>query len=441
MYLLRNATLVNEGRQEVADLLIKGQRIERIGPQLKTRARVTEIDCAGRLLLPGLIDDQVHFREPGFPAKATIHSEARAAVAGGVTSFMEMPNTNPSTTTPEALKDKMLRGKKTSLANYSFFFGATNDNLETLLHLEGGDIPGIKVFMGSSTGNMLVDDPDMLERLFAATPLLIATHCEDEETIRANYAQAVTSWKGADNIPPYVHPMIRSVEACVKSSSYAVKLARRYGTRLHVLHISTADELALFDRGPIHTKHITAEACVHHLWFTADDYAWLGNRVKCNPAIKETEHRTALWRALRDDRLDIVATDHAPHTLQEKNQPYPQAPSGLPLVQHGLQMMLTQGALPIERVVEKMCHAPAECFRVLERGYLREGYYADLVLLDATAEEIVTRESLHYHCGWSPLEGQPLKGRVTHTFVSGHMAYADGVFDESKMGEALKFGV
>ncbi len=442
--LIRNATLVTDGRQWVADLLIKDQRIARIDPQISVRERATEIEGAGQLLLPGLIDDQVHFREPGFPHKGTIGSESRAGVAGGVTSFMEMPNTNPTTTNDAALADKLARGAQTSLANYGFFFGATNDNLRDVLRADPTRVAGVKIFMGSSTGAMLVDNPSTLETIFAESPLLIATHCEDEATIRADYADAVARYGGAERIPPEAHPVIRSVEACRKSSALAIELARRHNTKLHILHISTEEELSQFAPGPLAGKRITAEVCVHHLWFAADDerfgYERLGHQIKCNPAIKEGRHRAALRRALLDDRLDILATDHAPHTWDEKHQPYPQAPSGLPLLQHALPMLLTMNLLPLPRLVEKACHNPATLFRIPDRGFLREGYYADLVLVDPAAEVPVTRANTLYHVGWSPLEGETLRGRVTHTWVSGHLAYADGVFDEQRMGEALRFG-
>ena len=440
MYLLKNALLVNEGRQLRADMLIRGQRIERIDPQIQVAGRATEIDCTHRLVLPGLIDDQVHFREPGQPHKATIGSEARAAVAGGITSFMEMPNTSPATINEAALQDKLARAARTSVANYAFYLGATNDNLVDVLCADPRCIAGIKVFMGSSTGNMLVDNTAALERLFADAPTLVATHCEDEATVRANYAAAIQQYGRAENIPPEAHPVIRSVEACYKSSALAIELAKRYHTRLHILHLTTAEELTQFAPGPIEHKRITAEACIHHLWFTADDYARLGHLIKCNPAIKAPRHRAALRQALLDDRLDIIATDHAPHTWAEKHQPYPTAPSGLPLLQNSLQMMLTMDLLSIERIVEKMCHNPAKLFRVQERGFLREGYFADVIIVDPTARPTVRKEELLYHVGWSPLEGEELRGEVTHTFVSGHLAWADGQVNAARMGEAVGFG-
>ena len=440
MYLLKNATLINEGRRISADLLIRGQRIERIDAQIQVAGRVTEIDCTARLVLPGLIDDQVHFREPGQPHKATIASEARAAVAGGVTSFMEMPNTSPPTTTEDALRDKLARAARTSVANYAFYLGATNDNIIDILCLDPRRVAGVKIFMGSSTGNMLVDNERALERIFAEAPTLIATHCEDEATIRANYAAAVQQYGSAEAIPAAAHPLIRSVEACQKSSALAIELARRHNTRLHVLHLTTEEELAQFAPGPVAGKQITAEVCAHHLWFSSDDYARLGHQIKCNPAIKAPRHRAALRQALLDDRLDVLATDHAPHTWAEKQLPYPQAPSGLPLVQHSLQMLLALDFLSLERLVEKACHNPATLFRVQERGFLREGYFADVVILDPLARPVVRPADLLYHVGWSPLNGATLQGQITHTFVSGHLAWANGHLNATQMGQPVAFG-
>lgn len=440
MYLLKNATLINEGRRVSADLLIRGQRIERIAPQIQVAGRVTEIDCTDRFVLPGLIDDQVHFREPGQPHKATIGSEARAAVAGGVTSFMEMPNTSPPTTDENALRDKLARAARTSVANYAFYLGATNRNLLDILCIDPRRIAGIKIFMGSSTGDMLVDNLRALELIFAEAPTIVVTHCEDEATVRANYAAAAARYGSAEAIPAAAHPVIRSVEACRKSSAFAIDLARRHNTRLHILHLTTEEELAQFAPGPLVGKRITAEVCAHHLWFSSDDYARLGHQIKCNPAIKEPRHRAALRQALLDDRLDVLATDHAPHTWTEKQLPYPQAPSGLPLVQHSLQMLLALDFLSLERIVEKACHNPATLFRVQERGFLREGYFADVVILDPAARPVVRKSDLLYHVGWSPLEGEQLRGQVTHTFVSGHLAWADGRINDSRMGEAVGFG-
>ncbi|MGV3560142.1 dihydroorotase [Larkinella arboricola] len=438
--LIRNARLINEGTIRETDVFCKDGFIEQIGSGLRQSAD-TVIDAKGNYLLPGVIDDQVHFREPGLTHKATIGSEARAAVAGGVTSFMEMPNTVPNVLTQELLAQKYDIAARTSLANYSFFMGGSNDNLDEVLKTDPETVCGIKIFMGSSTGNMLVDNAKVLEEVFRQSPMLIATHCEDEATIRANTAHYREVY--GDSATAALHPLIRNEEACLKSSSMAVELARKHNTRLHILHISTADELPLFDNTvPLKEKRITAEVCVHHLWFDADDYARLGNLIKCNPAIKAPHHKPQLWQALLDNRLDIIATDHAPHTWDEKQQPYWQAPSGLPLVQHPLLLMLeaaSQGKLPLEKVVEKMCHAPADCFQIDRRGYVREGYWADLVLVDPNQKTPVDKGSIHYQCGWSPLEGTTFGAAVTHTIVSGHVAYANGRFDESTPGKRLRF--
>ncbi len=437
--IIRNARIVNRGKIEEGDIWIRQGRIYRKGSFSGFAA--TEIDAQGKVLLPGIIDDQVHFREPGLTHKASIATESRAAVAGGVTSFMEMPNTKPPATTPDRLEEKYAIAARSSLANYSFYMGATNDNLEAVLRTDSRRVCGIKVFMGSSTGNMLVDDTNTLERLFATCPMLIATHCEDETTIRRNLEQAIARYGEA--VPVQLHPQIRSTEACYLSSSMAVDLARRYGTRLHVLHLSTRDELALFENDkPLTDKRITAELCVHHLYFDARDYTQLGNRIKCNPAIKGPEHREALLAALLDDRLDLIATDHAPHTAREKAQPYLKAPAGLPLVQHALQIMLAcyhQGLISLERIVEKMCHAPAICFRLKERGFIDEGYWADLVLVDLDKEVTVRPDNIYYKCGWSPFEGHAFRGSVEMTFVNGHMVWHNGQFDESRKGMRLEF--
>lgn len=441
--LILNATLVNEGRIFEADVLAEDGFIVQIGGDLSGKTADQTIDATGLHLLPGVIDDQVHFREPGLTHKATIGSEARAAVAGGVTSFMEMPNTVPNALTQELLADKYAIAAQTSLANYSFFMGASNDNLDEVLRTDPRSVCGVKIFMGSSTGNMLVDNPRTLENLFSQVPLLIATHCEDEATVRAN-AEAYRQRYG-DDAPVRIHPEIRSVEGCLKSSSFAVELAQKHGTRLHILHISTEEEIALFSNAPLTpNKRITSEVCVHHLWFDATDYERLGNQIKCNPAIKEPRHKIALFQALLDDHFDVIATDHAPHTWAEKQQPYWQAPSGLPLVQHPLLMMLEfyhQGKISLETIVRKMSHAPAECFRIDRRGYLREGYWADLVLVDLARPTTVSKENIHYQCGWSPLEGHAFGSSVTHTVVSGHLAYAGGRFTESRKGQRLAFMV
>ncbi|MCB0678684.1 MAG: dihydroorotase [Saprospiraceae bacterium] len=438
--LLRNGRIVNRGQIREGDLFIRNGRLEQVGGQLDRRAAI-ELDLAGKHVLPGIIDDQVHFREPGLTHKAEIYTEARAAVAGGVTSFMEMPNTRPPALTQELLADKYARAAACSLANYSFYMGVSNDNLEEVLKTDPQSVCGIKVFMGSSTGNMLVDDARVLEALFSRCPMLIATHCEDEATIKANEARYRERYGEA--VPIECHPEIRSVEGCLKSSSLAVKLAREYGTRLHILHISTKDELGLFQNDlPLAEKRITAEVCVHHLFFQSGDYAEKGAQIKCNPAIKGPAHQAALFPALLDDRLDVIATDHAPHTWEEKQGTYFQAPSGLPLVQHSLNVMLDfyhQGRIGLERIVEKMCHAPAVCFQLDERGYLDEGYWADVVVVDLEREWTVGPENILYKCGWSPLSGHRFRGKVEHTIVSGHLAWSKGKFDERKWGERLTF--
>ncbi len=444
--LILNARLINEGQIIETDVLIDGGFIAQIGPNLSGQPANRVIDAAGLHLLPGVIDDQVHFREPGLTHKATIRSESRAGVAGGVTTFMEMPNTVPNALTQSLLQDKYDIAARTGFGNYSFFMGASNNNLAEVLRTDAETVCGVKVFMGSSTGNMLVDNEQTLAALFRECPMLIATHCEDEATVRAStdyYRALFGNGATAD-----LHPLIRNEAACLKSSSLAVALAKKHNTRLHVLHISTADELGLFENErdgkplAISEKRITAEVCVHHLWFSADDYARLGNQIKCNPAIKAPHHRETLLAALLDDRLDIIATDHAPHTWAEKQQPYWQAPSGLPLVQHPLLMMLEfvkQGKISLETVVRKMAHAPAECFRIDRRGYVRQGYYADLVLVDLNTPTTVTNENVLYQCGWSPLAGQTLGASITHTIVSGQLVYERGTFLTDRAGERLRF--
>lgn len=440
--IIKNARIVNEGKIFEGDLLIDNGRIAKIAPSIANQENVLEVDAKGKYLLPGVIDDQVHFREPGLTHKADIYTESRAAVAGGITSFMEMPNTNPQTLTQELLTAKYAIGAARSLANYSFFMGAANHNLDEVLKTDPKTVCGIKVFMGSSTGDMLVDDHKVLEGIFRNAPMLVATHCEKEEIIRRNLAEAL-AFHGVDDIPVMEHPVIRSTEACYASSSEAVALAKSFGTRLHVLHISTADELALFRNDiPLKEKKITAEVCIHHLFFDSSWYAIKGNLIKWNPAVKTSEDRAAIWEALLDDRLDIIATDHAPHTLDEKLHSYTKAPSGGPLVQHALPVMLRfwkEGKISLEDVVRKMSHAPAECFQLHERGYIREGYWADLVLVDENRPWTVTRENTLYKCGWSPLEGEKLPASVTHTWVSGHLAYRDGLLDDSKLGMRLTF--
>ena len=440
-YLIKNATAVNEGRTFSTDLLIKNGRIEKMAEQISTEENVEEINAEGLHLFPGVIDDQVHFREPGLTHKACIQTEARAAVAGGTTSFMEMPNTKPPATTQELLQNKYDIAAETSIGNYSFFMGASNENIEEVLKTDPKTVCGLKIFMGSSTGNMLVDNEQTLENIFSQTPMLVATHCEDEETIRKNTAHYKEKY--GEGIAVAFHPIIRDVEACYKSSELAVNLAKKHNTRLHILHISTEKELELFRNDiPLEEKRITAEVCVHHLWFDSSDYYILGSKIKCNPAIKEAFNKEALFPALLDNRLDIIATDHAPHTIDEKRGYYFEVPSGLPLVQHSLNLMLEfyrKGKISLERVVEKMCHAPAICFQVKERSFLREGYYADLVLVDLNKEWRVSRDNVLYRCGWSPFQGKKFHADVTHTFVSGHLAYHNGSFDESVMGQRLEF--
>ncbi len=440
--LIKSAQIVNRGKISVNDLLIVDGFIDRIDKQIDTFSDI-EINAEGKYLMPGIIDDQVHFREPGLTHKSDLYTEPKAAVAGGVTSFMEMPNTKPPAITQELLQHKYDIANNRSLANYSFFMGASNDNIEEVLKTNAEEVCGIKAFMGSSTGNMLVDNPNTLEQLFSKTPMLIATHCEDEATVRGNLAKYKEKY--GDDIPIALHPVIRSVEGCYKSSSFAVGLAKKHNTRLHILHISTADELDLFRNDiPLKEKRITSEVCVHHLYFNADQYETLGTQIKCNPAIKERKHQEALFPALLDDRLDIIATDHAPHTWSEKENNYVSAPSGVPLIQHSFNVMLEfyhKGMISLEKLVEKMCHAPAECFNVRRRGYVEEGNWADLLLFDLEKEWKVTKNNIYYKCNWSPFEGHTFKGKVMSTIVSGHLAYHDGVFDESKKGERLKFVV
>lgn len=439
---IKNVSIVNEGTTTNGDVWIRDTRIEKIGPRLDPSMRIEEIDGTGKTLIPGIIDDQVHFREPGLTQKATIYTEAKAAVRGGVTSFMEMPNTNPPAFTQELLEQKYDIAKHHALANYSFFMGTSNDNLEEVLRTNDkkNDICGVKIFMGSSTGNLLVENPILLERIFEGSEVLIATHCEEERLIKDNLARAIAENR---KLTAADHPMIRDEEVCFESSFRAVQMAKKFGTRLHVLHITTARELQLFSNMlPLEEKRITSEVCVHHLHFTSDDYARLGNQIKCNPAIKAPHHKTALWEGLLDDRLDIIATDHAPHTWAEKQEDYLHAHAGLPLVQHALGLMLhyvAEQKITMERVVEKMCHAPARCFQINNRGFIREGYFADLVVLDRNTPETITKENILYKCGWSPLEGFTQPATVSKTFVNGHMVYGNGGFDESKTGMRLQF--
>lgn len=446
--IIRNAAIVNEGKIFYSDVLITHGRIERIAPQIEEAGFAEEISGEGKFLIPGIIDDQVHFREPGLTHKATIYSESKAAVAGGVTSFMEMPNSIPPATTLEILGQKYRLAQITSLGNYSFFLGTSNDNIEEVKKAEPAKICGIKIFMGSSTGKLAVDDPDALENIFRYSPLLIATHCETDSVIRAGEEKYRSEY--GNSIPIEFHPVIRNAEQCYQSSRLAIELAVKHGARLHILHISTQEEVALFSNTiPVDKKMITAEACVHHLWFDSSDYKRLGNLIKCNPAIRDARHKQELLEGLLDGRLDIIATDHAPHTWEEKHAVTPEGksdyfrtPSGLPLVQHALNMMLEfyfKKKIPLEKIVEKMCHAPAICYRVKDRGFIREGYYADLVLLDLNAEWKVSRQNILYKCGWSPLEGESFHARLTHTFVNGRLVYHNGVFDESVNGMRLEF--
>ncbi len=438
--LIKNARIVNRGQIIAGELFLKNGRIERCGGVIDRKADI-EIDAMGKHVLPGIIDDQVHFRDPGLTHKADLHTESRAAVAGGVTSFMEMPNTKPPALTQAVLEEKYRAAATKSLANYSFFMGASNNNIEEVLKTDPLSVCGIKIFMGSSTGNMLVDDDATLEGIFSRCPMLIATHCEDEATIRKN--MEIYRQKYGEEIPMEFHPEIRNAAGCMKSSALAVELAQKHGTRLHILHISTKDELSLFRNDiPLREKRITAEVCAHHLYFNSENYDTLGSLIKCNPAVKSRLHQEALLPALLDNRLDIVATDHAPHTWEEKQQTYFKAPSGVPLVQHSLNAMLEfyhNGKITLERIVEKMCHAPAECFRVEDRGYLDEGNWADLILVDINEEWLVSKENIFYKCGWSPFEGHTFKGRVKSTIVSGHLAWHNGRFFDDKMGSRLTF--
>ena len=439
-YLIKNATIVNEGSSFVGDLLVENGIIKKIGSSITTNS-MTVIDASGKYLIPGLIDDQVHFREPGLTHKATIDSESRAAVAGGITTFIEMPNTVPQATNQQLLQDKFNIAEKTSYANYSFMFGGTNDNLEELLKTDPKTVAGIKLFLGSSTGNMLVDNLEVLENIFSSTKLIISVHCEDEETIKKNTAEHKAQY--GEHIPIELHPVIRSEEACYLSSSRAIELAKKTGARLHVFHVSTAKETTLFRNDiPLEEKQITSEVCVHHLWFSDQDYKEKGTHIKWNPAVKTVADRQGLWKALLDDRLDIIATDHAPHTLEEKSNSYLKAPSGGPLVQHALLALLekvSEKVISIEKLVEKACHNPAIIFQIENRGFIREGYYADLVLIDLKAPQTVCKENILYKCGWSPFEGTTFSSSVTHTFVNGVLIYHEGVFNNEVKGKRITF--
>ena len=441
-YLFKDIQVVNEGKINCVDVLTNGERIEKIDTHINVKSRVAEINAENKHLFPGVIDDQVHFREPGLTHKATIHSESRAAVAGGVTSFMEMPNTIPNALSLQLLEDKYNIASESSLANYSFFMGVSNDNADEVLRTNNfkNNICGIKIFMGSSTGNMLVDNHSTLNRIFSESEMLIATHCEDEKIIRKNYEQLK---KEKNILSPADHPLIRNEEACFESSLIAVQFAQKHNSRLHILHISTEKELQLFGNMlPLKDKRITAEVCIHHLHFTADDYEKFGYKIKCNPAIKAANNKKALWKALLDDRLDVIATDHAPHLLSEKEPPYEKAHAGLPLVQHSLSLMLyynSQGYISLEKIAEKMSHAVATCFNIKERGFIREGYYADLVVVDLNRQNLVTEDNILYKCGWSPLQDFKFPATVCNTFVNGNMVYGNGTLNESVMGQRMLF--
>lgn len=440
-YIIRNAAIVNEGTISHQDVLIQDGRIIKLAPSMNSLTNHKEIDAEGLHLIPGVIDDQVHFREPGLTQKATIATESKAALAGGTTTFMEMPNTVPNALTQKLLQDKYDIASKSSWTNYSFFMGGSNDNYEEAMKTDLSKICGLKLFMGSSTGNMLVDNEDTLNRFFSNFEGLIATHCEDEATVKANLAHYKALYEGKE-VPYDIHALIRNEEACYKSSEFAVNLAKKNGTRLHILHISTGQELELFDNTtPLSEKLITSELCVHHLHFDAEDYKQYGNQIKCNPAIKHN-HREQLLAGLLNNKLDILATDHAPHTWEEKSGDYWSAPSGVPLVQHSLQLMLDlyhEGKISLEKIVEKMAHAPAECFKIRERGYIREGYWADLVLIDLNKPFEVSKENIQYKCGWSPFEGKTFKSSINKTFISGELKYDQGEFFFTNPGHRISF--
>ncbi|MCK0146372.1 dihydroorotase [Arenibacter sp. F26102] len=439
--LLKNATIVNDNKVFPSDILLEDDIIVKIEANISADTAANVIDVGGKYVIPGVIDDQVHFREPGLTHKGTIATESRAAVAGGITSFMEQPNTNPQTTTIEALESKFEMARNSAFANYSFLFGGTNDNLEEIKKLDKNACSGVKLFLGSSTGNMLVDNEEVIEKIFRNTEMVISAHCEDETTIKANFAKYKAQF--GDDIPIKYHPMIRSAEACYLSSSRAIALAKKTGARFHVFHVSTGKETELFRNDiPLEDKKITAEVCIHHLWFSEEDYDTKGTMIKWNPAVKTAADRDQLWEALLDDRIDVIATDHAPHTLEEKKNVYTSAPSGGPLVQHALPAMLEyyhSGRISLEKIVEIMCHNPAKLFQVKNRGFIKEGYYADLVVLDLKDSWTVTKENIAYKCGWSPFEGNSFKSKVTHTFVNGHLAYENGNFSEERKAMRLTF--
>ena len=441
--LIRNATIVNENTTFKGDVLIENEIIKKVGPsiQVTNEDALEIIEAHGSYLIPGFIDDQVHFREPGLTHKANIATESRSAIAGGITTFIEMPNTVPQATTQALLEDKFEIAAKDSYANYSFMFGGTNDNLEELLKTDPKKVAGIKLFLGSSTGNMLVDNEAVLEKIFSSTKMIISVHCEDEATIRKNTATFIEKY--GEDIPIKCHPMIRSEEACYLSSSKAIELAKKTGARLHIFHLSTAKETALFRNDiPLEEKQITAEVCIHHLWFSDEDYEKKGTHIKWNPAVKSPKDRQGLWDALLDDRIDVLATDHAPHTLEEKTNTYLNAPSGGPLVQHAILAILEkvkEGVISIEKAVEKMSHNPAKIFQIEKRGFIKEGFYADLVLINQNQPQTVSKDNILYKCGWSPFEGTRFSSSVTHTFVNGYLMYNNGVFNDSIKGKRITF--
>jgi len=439
--LIQNATIVNENKIFKGDILIENEIITKISSKIKPTKNVEVINAEGKYLIPGFIDDQVHFREPGLTHKANIATESRAAIAGGITTFIEMPNTVPQATTQDLLEDKFKIAAVDSYANYSFMFGGTNDNLEELLKTDPKKVAGIKLFLGSSTGNMLVDNEEILEKIFSSTKMIISVHCEDEGTIRKN--TALYKEKYGDDIPLKYHPIIRSEEACYLSSSKAIKLAKKTGARLHIFHLSTEKETHLFRNDiPLEEKQITAEVCIHHLWFSDKDYEEKGTHIKWNPAVKTEKDRLGLWKALLDDRIDVLATDHAPHTLNEKNNNYLNAPSGGPLVQHAIIALLEkvkEGVIPIEKAVEKMSHNPAKLFQIEKRGFIKEGYFADIVLIDTNKPQTVSKDNILYKCGWSPFEGTTFSSTITHTFVNGNLIYNNGIFNDEIKGKRITF--
>ena len=439
--LIKNAKIVNENTIFFGDVLIENEIIKQISSEIKAPENVEIINADGKYLIPGFIDDQVHFREPGLTHKANIATESRAAIAGGITTFIEMPNTVPQATTQKLLEDKFTIAAKDSYANYSFMFGGTNDNLEELLKTDPKKVAGIKLFLGSSTGNMLVDNEEILEKIFSSTKMIISVHCEDEATIRKNTEEFIEKY--GEDIPIKYHPIIRSEEACYLSSSKAIELAKKTGARLHVFHLSTAKETHLFRNDiPVEEKQITSEVCIHHLWFSDKDYEEKGTHIKWNPAVKTEADRLGLWEALLDDRIDVIATDHAPHTLEEKSNKYLKAPSGGPLVQHAIVAILEkvkEGVISIEKAVEKMSHNPAKLFQIEKRGFIKEGYFADIVLVDTNKPQTVSRDNLLYKCGWSPFEGTTFSSTITHTFVNGNLIYNNGVFNDEIKGKRITF--